>query len=538
MHAQKLFVTLVLPLAMVARVNAQPPANAELKAEVEKLAAKDANTRRGAVETLGRQRDKSVVPDLTKALADPDGNVRGYAADSLGKLEDVAAVAALAKRVADDTFDVNWEKDAALNALRILDLTRVSPSLLEALESKNRNVRLWAVRQLAAQKDRTVVEALVKLLANKDAEVRILAADALGKIGNKAAVPALVQRVSDDVNEAGSEKDVALSALRALDLSKATPALQAALNSKTRTVRVWAVQRLSTQREKKVVDALIEVLAEKDGELRGFAAESLGKLEDTSAVAALSKQVADDTFEIYWEKDYMLAALRKLDVDAVTTSLLAALKSSNRAVRLWAVKQLAMQSGKNVVDALTPLLDGKDGEIRAYAAESLGKIGDKSAAAVLAKRVKDDESEFAAEKDLSLQALKKLDLAAVTGALVGAAESKNRAVRLWAVQRLHTQWDKATVEALSKVLNDMDGELRGYAADSLGKLGDKSAAPALIKRVADDNANVSWEKDAAIAALKKLAPDKIEEALQAAKKSSNTKVVNWATAQLAALPKK
>src|SRR4051794_17578991 len=84
-------------LALSSRAQEPKPAppngvlSAELKAEVEKLGARDANVWRTAAEALGRQRDKSVVPALIAALADPDGSVRGMAADSLGKLEDVSA---------------------------------------------------------------------------------------------------------------------------------------------------------------------------------------------------------------------------------------------------------------------------------------------------------------------------------------------------------------------------------------------------------------------------------------------------------------
>lgn len=67
---------------------------------------------------------------------------------------------------------------------------------------------------------------------------------------------------------------------------------------------------------------------------------------------------------------------------------------------------------------------------------------------------------------------------------------------------------------------------------------DRGGVTYLVKRVADD----SWaagalessdpSKDAALESLKKLSPDKAEEALLAAMKSRNAKVRAWATRML------
>ena len=76
----------------------------------------------------------------------------------------------------------------------------------------------------------------------------------------------------------------------------------------------------------------------------------------------------------------------------------------------------------------------------------------------------------------------------------------------------------------------------------------KGAVPALIQRVADDvwgsqgnavntdNAQGNTSKDAALKALKQLAPDRVEEALIGGMKSTNPRTRKWASAQLPANP--
>jgi tetratricopeptide (TPR) repeat protein len=86
------------------------------------------------------------------------------------------------------------------------------------------------------------------------------------------------------------------------------------------------------------------------------------------------------------------------------------------------------------------------------------------------------------------------------------------------------------VQALIEQLKDADADARHAAATSLGRMGvnAKGAVPALIQRVADDvwesRGKENWllnadkyqgntSKDAALKALKQLAPDRVEEAL-------------------------
>jgi len=94
-------------------------------------------------------------------------------------------------------------------------------------------------------------------------------------------------------------------------------------------------------------------------------------------------------------------------------------------------------------------------------------------------------------------------------------------------------------KALIEDLKDKDENVRKSAAVSLQKRKDKAAVPALIERVADD---VSYQygngsKDAALAALKALAPDRMADALLKARKSKNTQVRKWATTELGKLTK-
>lgn len=231
-----------------------------------------------------------------------------------------------------------------------------------------------------------------------------------------------------------------------------------------------------------------------------------------------------------------------------------------------------------VLKALVEDLSDKSGKVRRAAAEALGKKGDeaKAAAPALVNRVKDDVgygNSFDYNHDpngcckaAALDALKKVAPEKVSGALFGARNSKNVLVKIWSsheLTKLVTEPDEqpagvglkevelaALVRELSSDLKENDlkerrGSIRRSAAECLGQLGNKAndAIPALVERVADD---VGYQnsfdyngdgngccKAAALDALKKLAPNKVQEALLKARKSKNDLVRAWATERLA-----
>ena len=104
------------------------------------------------------------------------------------------------------------------------------------------------------------------------------------------------------------------------------------------------------------------------------------------------------------------------------------------------------------------------------------------------------------------------------------------------------------VKMLGSMLRDNSSYVRHQAAVSLGRLGTEAriAVPALIDRIADDVWSPGFDskdystgntsKDAALSALRRLSPEKSEEALIRAAKAKNETVRVWAATQLAADP--
>jgi HEAT repeat protein len=231
------------------------------------------------------------------------------------------------------------------------------------------------------------------------------------------------------------------------------------------------------------------------------------------------------------------------------------------------------------VQALIEQLKDADADARHAAATSLGKMGAnaKGAMPALIQRVADDvwgsqgnsvntdNAQGNTSKDAALKALKQLAPDRVEEALIEGMKSTSPRTRQWASAQLAANPEPKpsptptpltkgkvppAVQALIEQLKDGDADARHAAATSLGKMGAnaKGAVPALIQRVADDvwgsqgnsvntdNAQGNTSKDAALKALKQLAPDRVEEALIEGMKSTSPRTRQWASAQLAANP--
>lgn len=365
------------------------PAQAELsatgKALVQALTDEDPSVRRGAAESLGRLKDRAAVAALVKRVGDnvwasgpagpndPEGggkaaalaalkllapnrvtealiggldsqdrHVRAWAAAELNRLGDKAAVPSLVRRVADDVWaaspgEVNEARDAgkteALDALRFLGPERVREALLVALSSKDEHVRAWAATELATTMDKAVLAVLAARLTDGYPAVRKAAAETLAKVGDQDAVPALVQRVGDDVW---------VSSVNGLNDPR-DGGKEAALG---------ALKQLAPQR---VTEALIPGLRSPHPRQRAWSAVELGKNRDRAAVPALMQRVADDVWGAGMTghmdprgggKADALAALKLLAPAKAPEALLEAMKSKNKAVKAWATTELGRVNEK------------------------------------------------------------------------------------------------------------------------------------------------------------------------------------------------
>ncbi len=342
--------------------------------------------------------------------------------------------------------------------------------LIKALQDKYSDVRRNVAEALGNIGDKAAVEPLIKALQHEDSDVRRYAASALGNIGDKAAVEPLIKALQDE----------------------------------NYYVRRNAASALGNIGDKAAVEPLIKALHHEDSFVRSNAAEALGNIGDKAAVEPLIKALQDENY--YVRRD-VASALAKIGDKAAVEPLIKALQDEDSYVRSNVASALAKIGDKAAVEPLIKALQDEDSYVRSNVASALAKIGDKAAVELLIKALQDEDSYV---RSNAAEALAKIGDKAAVEPLINALQDENSDVIRNAASALGNIGDKAAVEPLIKALQDEDSDVIRNAASALGNIGDKAAVEPLIKALQDwdfyvrSNAASALAKIGSSSGLKKL----------------------------------
>jgi HEAT repeat protein len=135
------------------------------------------------------------VPVLVRALNDPDPEIRAFSANLLQHSKNPSVIPYLEAKLTDENASV---RKSALTALGGLSAVETIPAIVLVLDDEDDFTRCQAAYVLGVLKDEQAVYPLVQLL-EKDpyAVARQTAANSLGEIGDKHAVPPLINSLND-----------------------------------------------------------------------------------------------------------------------------------------------------------------------------------------------------------------------------------------------------------------------------------------------------------------------------------------------------
>jgi len=262
-----------------------------------------------------------VIPILVKGLKDSDGDVMAAAARTLEKFgpKGGLAVDELTKALAttkvrwDSYADVAWEVPVRIDVVRALaaigpEAVVAEPSLIRLMEKdKNERTRIWsAVALVKITPDKPSAKRGITLLLQSlqgEQGFQEEAAEALGTIGNEAAITALIDALQvPDVSEFGTLREAVASALGEIGppAKEAVPALRAALLEKNewhfgvRRESAIALGKIGAASKSAIPD-LISLSNSDDEYLRDVAAETIEKIKKQSAGSNASDGVESNS---------------------------------------------------------------------------------------------------------------------------------------------------------------------------------------------------------------------------------------------------
>lgn len=201
------------------------------------------DVRRAVAQTLGRLKDTRAVEALTQSLSDADADVREATAMALGSLTDRRAIGPLVLALKDSTSGVRRIAAAALSRIdedwsSSAEARAVVEQLKASLPENDPSVRHFVGQVLVslgaatpevtsitqfdgssvstpAKRRKLAVSLLQAILCDSDRDLRQAAAEALGRLGDGRAEPALLRAVGDADAGVRSAAEQALQSLSA-----------------------------------------------------------------------------------------------------------------------------------------------------------------------------------------------------------------------------------------------------------------------------------------------------------------------------------
>jgi len=360
--------------------------------------------RRVAARALRVFGDVSTLPALTAALRDPDPALRGEAALALGGVQDTRAVPALMEALHDPVADVQFAAAWALG--RIPDPRAVEPLIAALTTSVDRGVRERSAEALGYIADPRAVPSLVAALGDENLRVRDRAALALGLIGDRAAVEPLLVMLNDptyqrpDANIV-SREDLPIARNRVRTLG----ANYFRLSQEYRGCRPSAALALGMIGDPRAIDPLTALLKEEPW-LCEPAIKALAAIPDIRAAQALFALDPENVQPV--RQEFIYGRVR----DAAAPWLVTQLRSPDAALRARAACYLRRMAGPDygdrlpefndmpeiqvpgAADALAPLLQDRDPDVRREAALALATYGDRRAIPALLALFHENDQAF------------------------------------------------------------------------------------------------------------------------------------------------
>jgi len=403
-----------------------------------------------AAARLGASHMRRAVPALIRALEDENDTVRLAAINALAAIRHPASADPLAKTLAGLASRSKGasagkggsargaEYEALAAALGALG-SAAAPPLLGLLNSEEQETRRWVAHALGIARDARSLVPLIQRLADNRSDVRKEAALALGEIRDPSALDPLIQSLAHRDSET---RRAAALALGTIGEARAVGALCAAAEDPNEPVQLAVVEALRKIGSLQAGAGLRAIIDAGRKNVREAAATALNSLRFSPASAeerATAAVLLDDFAAAVREAGPAVGvlittlgskderrrrraaeALGLLRPTAAIAPLLRALKDNHATVQEAAARALAA-IGSPAVEALFGMLAHPDATVQRLAARTLGEIGDARAAVPLAGILEENRTitnEYPEALDVAREAA-----AALEGLLVRASSA-------------------------------------------------------------------------------------------------------------------
>lgn len=502
---------------IAATVDAMVASNGDVDRALRSLAtSENAAVLADVAQILGRRNSRGSLRTLALLVGHADDNVAVAAIEALGRVGGRGVVEVLVTAVESRRF---FRCFAAIGVLGKSGDPRAIAPLVALLD--NPQYGFEAMRALGRTGDRAAVGPLCRLLAvSSDGVVRTAAvalADLRERYGERlgttlpieealrsAAPPGAARRLMHCMNGADVPEQVAIVVvLGCLHDESTVPALLSALDAAPAVAAAAAevVKRLARSADVQWAEAL-----RTGNSLRREAI--LPVVSRANALEAVIECTRDESSTV---RRMACDALANMGRPEATSALFSMLRDPSPAVVQAAISAISALGSQDTVDLATAAAADGAPEVRRAALRILSYTGRPEVLSVLDAGTRDPEPRV---RDAAIHGLALIESPSAVTRLLELSGHADAATRAAAVRALGgTSAEERVLQRLLAASRDEEPWVRYFACQSLGKLGDVAAAPAVVERLADFAGQV---RVAAIEALARLGGERAFEALGAA----------------------
>ena len=359
---------------------------------IETLKSDDLYTRLNATALLSSFQSEDCILDLVSLFNEATPETKHSILKIISNIGGIISTKLALSALNDESWQV---RQAAVQALGILQAPECIPILLEKLEAKDPQIKMLAMEALDAFDYRDATDQLLQLLTDQNLMVRQRATDYLIRISDKKTTAAVILLIRNpDVNirrcaieilktlKAPNTTEVFLQAIKDSDwwVRQVATSSLATLHGDTdittgfislthdpdNNLRRCAVEYLNNVIDPAAFDALIERLDDDDWWIREKAIRALSKLEDKRAIVPIAKMIDDEKTGLGVPK-----ALATIGGEEALWHLLRFLKEKPKQLKMETIKALGLLKNRNAIDAIMGCQDDPDQEIVTLAIETL-----------------------------------------------------------------------------------------------------------------------------------------------------------------------
>ncbi|HUK34764.1 MAG TPA: HEAT repeat domain-containing protein, partial [Vicinamibacterales bacterium] len=360
---------------------------AGVPALVDLLKDADPEVRQMAAFAIGLIGDRSGRDSLIAVLGDPSPLVQGSAAEALGLIGDPSAADAVGKMVAaivqsgavaqppSPADEARPDTPAAAFRLGVFALVRLKAydQLAAAIiDAGGKPKTTWWPVAFALQRmeDRRGLAVLQALARDADPYTRAYAVKGLGALKDRGSVPMMLPLLTTP------DTGVQVEAIRALgkigDAVAAAPLLRIVQASGSAPmIRLEAVTALGGIRAPGVVDAMVDLLGDRDPLIRAAALKSASSMAPDDFILILSGLDPDSDWHV---RASLASLLGTLPRQSALPRLNAMLSDTDQRVIAAVLSSLVKLNAPGIGDILLDQLKSEDPVVRATAATGIGEL--------------------------------------------------------------------------------------------------------------------------------------------------------------------